>query len=104
MLYDKLLKKEVTYLTDHVRDWTHVEDVCSAIDICIEKYYLLRNVGAIDVGNGKPVTVQNMADHLWPDNNLPMKEVTGERRRTCADPSVLVQLGWKPKHHVLDPL
>ena len=102
MLYDKLLKRDVSYLTDHVRDWTHVEDVCSAIDICIEKYYLLRNVRAIDVGNGKPVTVQDMADHLWPGNNLPMKEVTGERQNTCADPSHLVQLGWTPKHHVMD--
>lgn len=101
MLYENLVKRNVSYITDHVRDWTHVEDVCSAIDICIEKYYLI-DLPAIDVGNGKPVLVQDLADHLWPDNNLPMKEVTGERKSTCADPSVLVQLGWKPKHHVLD--
>jgi len=101
MLYDKLLKREVTYITNHTRDWTHVEDVCSAIDICIEKYHLI-DLPAIDVGNGHPVLVQQLADHLWPENNLSVKEVTGERENTCADPSVLVQLGWKPKHHVLD--
>jgi len=101
MLYDKLLKREVSYITDHARDWTHVDDVCDAIDICIEKYDLI-DVPAIDVGNGKPVLVQELADHLWPDNNLPIKEVTGERKNTCADPSFLVQLGWKPRHHVLD--
>jgi UDP-glucuronate 4-epimerase len=101
MLYDKLLKREVSYITNHTRDWTHVEDVCSAIDICIEKYDLIKE-RAIDVGNGKPVTVKEMADHLWPDNNLPVKEVTGERENTCADPTILLDLGWNPKHHVLD--
>lgn len=104
MMYENLLKKNVSYITDHVRDWTHVEDVCSAIDVSIENYWKLTGVGAIDVGNGKPVLVQDLADHLWPGNNLPVKEVTGERKSTCADPSHLVQLGWKPKHHVLDQL
>ena len=101
MIYDSLLKHDTKYVTDHSRDWTHVEDVCSAIDICIEKYYSI-DLPAIDVGNGHPVLVKDLADHLWPDNNLPIKEVSGERYNTCADPSVLVQLGWKPKHHVLD--
>jgi nucleoside-diphosphate-sugar epimerase len=101
MLYDKLLKREVDYITNHTRDWTHVEDVCSAIDICIQNYYKI-DLPAIDVGNGRPVLVQDLADHLWPGNNLPVREVTGERANTCADPSVLAQLGWQPKHHVLE--
>jgi len=101
MLYDMLRNRKVSYLTDHVRDWTHVEDICSAIDICIEKFDLI-DLPAIDVGNGKPVTVVDMAEKVWPGNNLPLREVTGERTSTCADPSVLAQLGWVPKHHILE--
>ena len=102
MLYDQLLRKDVQYLTDHSRDWTHVEDVADAIDICIEKFSLLSDVPAIDVGNGRPVLVVDMAERVWPDNNLPVKEVSGERYSTCADASILTQLGWVPKHFILD--
>lgn len=103
MLYDKLLRKDVKYLTNHTRDWTHVEDVCSAIDICIENYAPLRaKHRAIDVGNGTPVSVVDLANHLWPENNLYIKDVVGEREHTCADPSILLSYGWKPLHGVLD--
>ena len=103
MLYDKLLRKDVTYITNHTRDWTHVDDVCEAIHICIKNFNSLRrDHGAIDVGNGRPVTVKEMSDHIWPDNNLPIKDVEGERQNTCADPAVLLQYGWQPKHHILD--
>jgi UDP-glucuronate 4-epimerase len=101
MLYDKLLKREVEYITDHVRDWTHVEDVCSAIDVCIQNFQDMKHLVAIDVGTGDPVTVKQLADKVWPDNNLPIRKVTGERTITCADPSVLKEFGWEPKHHIL---
>lgn len=106
MMYDKLLKKDVEYITEHVRDWTHVEDVCSAIDICIQNYSKLRldDVRALDVGCGMPVTVEALADHLWEGHKLTVKQVTGERMHTCADPTILYQLGWKPEHHVLDKI
>ena len=102
MLYDKLLKKDVTYITNHTRDWTHVEDVCSAIDVCIERFDELKHHKAIDVGNGKPVCVLDLADRLWKNNNLPIRTVTGERENTCADPTILESVGWQPKHNVLD--
>lgn len=101
MLYDMLLKRDVGYITDHTRDWTHVFDVCSAIDTCIQNYNRM-DIYAIDVGNGMPVSVEELANHLWPNHGLEMKAVTGERKETCADPSVLLELGWKPNHHVLD--
>ena len=102
MLYDKLKRREVEYITNHTRDWTHVEDVCSAIDLCLENFEEMHPHRAIDVGNGRPVTVKEMADKVWPDNNLRMKDVTGERENTCADPTILLQYGWKPKHFILD--
>lgn len=103
MLYDKLLRRDVSYLTGHTRDWTHVDDVCSAIDICIQNFNSLKLMNfAIDVGNGQPVSVIDVADKLWPNNRLPVKDVTGERENTCADPSILKSCGWKPKHFILD--
>lgn len=102
MLYDKLLRRDVSYLTDHTRDWTHVEDICSAIDICIQNFHTLKGYRAIDVGNGHPVSVVDMANKVWPNNNLPVREVSGERQDTCADPSILLGYEWKPKHHILD--
>lgn len=103
MLYDKLLKRDVNYLTEHTRDWTHVEDVCSAIDTCIENFANIAALfKAIDVGNGQPVSVIDLADKLWPNNNLPIKKVTGEREHTCADPTVLKSFGWEFSHNVLD--
>jgi nucleoside-diphosphate-sugar epimerase len=102
MLYDRLNKRDVEYVTNHTRDWTHVEDVCSAIDLCLENFNDMRHYKFIDVGNGRPCTVKELADHLWPDNNLPVREVTGEREHTCADPKILLKYGWKPKHNVLE--
>lgn len=102
MLYDKMLKKNVSYITDHKRDWTHVDDVCSAIDICVENFSDLTDKKAIDVGKGTPVSVKQMADKVWPGNNLPIKEVSGERDITCADPKELLSLGWVPKYDILN--
>lgn len=104
MLYRNLEERneKITYLTNHTRDWTHVEDVCSAINICMKNYHKLAKHKAIDVGNGKPVSVKEMADKIWPNNNLPIKEVTGERQDTCANPKELMELGWKPKHFIME--
>ncbi len=104
MLYRNLEERneKITYLTNHTRDWTHVEDVCSAINICMKNYHKLAKHKAIDVGNGRPVSVKEMADKIWPDNNLPIKDVTGERQDTCANPKELMELGWKPKHFIME--
>lgn len=104
MLYRNLVEQnpKITYLTNHTRDWTHVEDVCSAIDITIQNFHQLKGHRAIDVGNGKPVSVKEMADKVWPNNNLPIKEVTGERQDTCANAKELFGFGWKPKHLIME--
>lgn len=108
MLYDRLIKRDptLTYLTNHTRDYTHVEDVASAIDICIEQFmnltYYNKRLFWVDVGNGRPVSVKDVADKIWPDHNLPFKEVTGEREHTCANPTDLFEAGWEPKNFILD--
>ena len=101
MLYDKLLNRNVSYITDHTRDWTHVNDVCDAIDVCIRNFDEMKKYRAIDVGNGRPVSVAALAEHLWPGNQLPIKAVKGERQDTCADPTILKKYGWTPRYDVL---
>lgn len=105
MLYDMLIKRKVGYLTNHTRDWTHVDDVCAAIDICIENFKSMKQYRSIDVGNGMPVSVVDMANKVCPNNNLPVKEVTGEREHTLADPTILKRYGWNAEHHIMtDPV
>lgn len=98
MFFDKLLNDKIDYITDHSRDWTHVDDVVSAITTIIEKGQHLN--GAIDVGTGMPVTVEDMVKH-FNKGPFPLKQVTGEREHTCANPKELIELGWKPEHHIL---
>ena len=38
------------------------------------------------------------------DNNLPIKEVTGEREHTCADPTILKKFGWAPQFHIINDI
>lgn len=103
MLYDQLVNRspDVKYLTNHTRDWTHVDDVCSAIDICIQNFPRMRRHRAIDVGTGSPVKVVDMANKVWPGHSLTVQQVTGEREHTCADPSILKSFGWEPIHHIM---
>ena len=103
MLYDQLQKHTATYLTDHTRDFTHVNDICDAIKLCIENYQEIKYHRAIDVGTARPVNVTDVAEHVWPGNNLPVREqMPNERQGTLADITVLKSWGWQPKHHILD--
>jgi nucleoside-diphosphate-sugar epimerase len=101
MFFDKVINHPDTidYVTDHERDWTHVEDVVSAIEVIIEKGQHLN--GAIDVGCGTPCSVADMVKYFTGKDDIPTKEVTGEREKTHAKPTELLELGWKPKHYIL---
>ena len=98
MLYRMLEDKTATYLTRHKRDWIHVNDIVSAIATLIPSSY----TGVLDVGTGDPVSVIDLATKMGM-GHLPIKEDTpGERDITCADPSKLMELGWKPTINILD--
>jgi UDP-glucuronate 4-epimerase len=92
MFFDKLINGTVEYITNHSRDFIHVEDVCRAIELLIDADF----VGPIDVGTGISV---NMVD-ICP--NLPLKEFTpNERKHTRADIRKLELLGFTCQHSVL---
>lgn len=98
MMYSMLLHNQAKYVTQHMRDFTHVDDVVSAIDLV----YNNNVCGIVDVGSGNPVSVIELAQRAG--RNLPVKEVTGEAHVTCANPTLLKSLGWKPTKNVLDEM
>jgi nucleoside-diphosphate-sugar epimerase len=98
MFYDMMLNDKVEYLTDHKRDWTHVEDVVSAIKIILTD---TRIQGTLDIGTGNPVSVVDVARE-YGYRVVPIREVTGERIVTHADNSQLRNLGWSPKYNIME--
>lgn len=92
MFFYKLRNDKLEYVTKHYRDFVHLTDVISAIKILINKPQI---VGEIDIGTGNPVRIQDLAPDLPVRLNTP-----GEREWTCADPSMMKSLGWRPKYSV----
>lgn len=89
MFFDKLLNGKLEYVTNHKRDFLHIEDLCDAILTIIDNPFFK---GPVDIGTGQSVRIRDIAP------NLPVKEITlGERLETLADISKMKQLGWSPK-------
>lgn len=92
MLYRMLLEGKAKYLTRHERDWVHVDDVVSAIEILMHSDY----TGTVDVGTGETTSVLDLAKFLGVEG-LPIKEDTpNEPDVLKANPVVLRDLGWIP--------
>lgn len=93
MFVDKLINDQLEYVTEHYRDFVHVEDVCKAIEILINSNFK----GPIDIGTGEPVKISELCP------TLPIKKNTfGERTTTCANVSNLNLLGWKPTKDIFE--
>ena len=56
MFFDKLLMGTLEYVTEHSRDFVHIEDLCDAIEILINSDY----VEPIDIGTGESVAVKKL--------------------------------------------
>jgi dTDP-glucose 4,6-dehydratase/UDP-glucose 4-epimerase len=92
MFIDKLLNGKLEYVTNHTRDFIHVDDVCDAI-IKLTNYSIK---GVIDIGTGDNVSILELA----PDG-LPIKTDTpGERTDTKAYTKTLESIGFKPKYSI----
>ena len=98
MMYSKLLHNTATYTTNHMRDYTHVDDVVSAIELL----YNNGVCGIVDVGTGNPVSIIELAQRAG--RNLPLKTVSGEAHITCARPTLLTSLGWRPTKNVFEQI
>lgn len=91
MFMDKLIHGTLEYVTKHMRDFIHVDDVCDAVELLISSDL----TGVVDVGTGVAVPVQNFAPHLPFNLNT-----DNERQHTQANTEILQQLGFEPKYNV----
>jgi len=92
MFVDKLLSGKLEYVTNHSRDFIHVDDVCDAV-IKLTDYTIK---GVIDIGTGDSVPISELA----PDG-LPIKtDSPGERTSTKAYTKTLESIGFKPKYSI----
>jgi len=91
MFIQKLIDGELEYVTNHYRDFIHIEDLCDAIELLIQSRYS----GTVDIGTGKPFRVRDFAPDVPIRLNTP-----NERSWTCANMERLRTLGFNPKHSV----
>lgn len=93
MFFDKLLNNELEYVTNHERDFIHIDDMVRAIEFLMSETF----TGSIDIGTGETIKISN----IRPD--LPVKlRTVGERERTCANTYPLKSLGFETTISVYD--
>ena len=92
MFFNKLRNGTLEYVTNHYRDFIHLEDVLDAIEILIKATHVN---GVVDIGTGNPVRIQDLAPDLPVRLNTP-----GERSWTCANTQKMKALGFEPKYTV----
>ena len=91
MFFDKLLTNSLEYVTDHERDFIHIDDLCDAILLILDKKIL----GSIDIGTGISTKIIDICPTLPVVMNTPF-----ERKTTFADIKKLKSLGFKPKKSI----
>jgi len=98
MMYGLLRDKKAKYVTNHRRDWIHVEDVCSAI-----RYLAPSTVcGPVPIGFGESIPVRKLAE-AFGQGHLPVENDTpGEAEDNVADISIMMSTGWTPRINILD--
>jgi nucleoside-diphosphate-sugar epimerase len=93
MFFDKLLNNSLEYITNHERDFIHIDDLCNAVVLILKSDI----VGPIDVGSGVSVKIEEICP------SLPITNVTPfERKKTLANITKLKSLGFTATQHVLD--
>ena len=103
MLIPRILRNDLEYInTNHSRDFIHVNDIVSAIDVLIDSHINTpyRYNGVIDVGTGITNTLTSIIDHF----KLNVKRLEGdehERLDNKADINILNDLDWKPKYELI---
>jgi dTDP-glucose 4,6-dehydratase len=84
----------------NVRDWLHVDDHCSAIDLLIDKG---ANGEVYNIGGGNDVMNVDLTNRILstlgkPSTLIqPVADRPGHDRRYCVDTTKLRGLGWAPE-------
>ena len=98
MLIPKILRNDVQYVnTNHKRDFIHIDDLMSAIDILMKS----KLNGVIDIGKGNSYQLTDIINYFKIDCE---KKIGSENERldNKADITTLNSLGWKPKINLYD--
>lgn len=107
MFIGKLMRGELKYATNHVRDFIHVDDVIQAIDLIMLRItdpHLFEGVplrSAYDIGCGIGNTVSEVARIRLPGVDHKPGDVC-EAQDNTADTTYIQELGFKPTINVLD--
>ena len=93
MLIPKILRNDIQWInTNHKRDFIHINDLMSAIDIL-----MIENIsGVIDIGTGYSHQLTDIIDYFKIDCEKKIG-IENERLDNKADTTTLNRLGWKPK-------
>ena len=96
MLFGRMFNDTLEYVTDHVRDFILVDDVCEAIMALIKNYDAVPEI--VDVGTGYGVSVKKL---VKPYFDVPVKDGEYfEAQQNIADPYELQELGVYPTANV----
>jgi len=91
MFFDKLFAGTVEYVTEHERDFIHLDDMVVALNTIINNKHIHHT---FDIGTGTTICIKDIIH--WKE--MPVKtETIGERQKTRANLSFLTKVtGWKP--------
>lgn len=107
MFIGKLMRGELKYATNHVRDFIHVNDVIHAIDLIMLRItdpHLFEGIplrAAYDIGCGVGNTVSEVARIRMPGVDHKPGDAC-EAQDNTADITYIQELGFKPTINVLD--
>ena len=93
-----------------VRDYIHIDDLCAAHSLALERMQQTGTSARYNLGNGQGFSVQQVIDATRAITGRDFKVVQGARR--AGDPAVLVadstlarrELGWQPAHTDLESI
>ena len=96
-MVNKIKRKEKTIANlNHFRDFVHIKDICSAINILWNK----RAKGIFNIGSGKKIYLKNLAmiidNEINRKNTIKFKD-NDKPTYLIANIQKLKNLGWKPK-------
>ena len=104
MLFEKLKRGDVKYINGgHHRDFTHIDDLCSAVFTIVENYGILRGK-VVNIGTGQTVSVLKVAKAMGYDGEVIFESTPTERAVTCADITELTELGWNPMKDIFEEI
>ncbi len=91
-----------------VRDYIHINDLCDAHSLALERLMVTGNSARYNLGNGKGYSVQQVIDTTKRVTGVDFNVIHAEKR--AGDPAVLIadsnlamsELGWRPKFDKLE--